>query len=156
MYIISKNLKKHWQNYVWQSAVVGIATAISIYVFSNIIGLIILGGVGSTFFTVFALPNNRTAQTRNIIGSYMISIIVGIICFYYFSGYVSGGMAVGLATFLMVITDTEHPPAAGIALGLALATKMEFVLKGSGFAIVGGIFSSFLHYILKPWLRDLF
>lgn len=31
---------------------------------NELIGLIILASIGSTFFTVFALPNNRTAQIR--------------------------------------------------------------------------------------------
>jgi CBS-domain-containing membrane protein len=156
VYIISKNLHKYWGNYVWQSAAVGIVTALTIFIFTGMIGLVILGGVGSTFFTVFALPNNRTAKVRNIIGSYIISIIVGLVCFSYLTGYISGGMAVGLATFFMVITDTEHPPAAGIALGLAMADNINFVYKGSIFAIIAALLASFLRYIFRQWLKDLF
>ncbi|MFW6237805.1 MAG: HPP family protein [Halanaerobiales bacterium] len=156
MYIISKNFKKHWQNYLWQSVAVGITTGVFLYIFANIIGLIILAGVGSTFFTIFALPNNRTANTRNIIGSYIITILVGISCFYIFSPMISGGMAVGLSTLLMVVTDTEHPPAAGIALGLAMAAGSNVIVRGSIMALISAFVASFLRYILKPWLKDLF
>ncbi len=156
MYILSKNLKKYWQNYIWQSAAAGIITGISIYIFSDIVGLFILASVGSTFFTIFALPNNRTAATRNIIGSYIISIFVGYISYIYFPSFIRGGIAVGLATFLMVITDTEHPPAAGVALGLAAEKSMDIISKGAIFAIVGAILCSLIRYLLKPWLKDLF
>jgi CBS-domain-containing membrane protein len=156
LYILSKNLKEYWFNYVWQSSAAGIVTVLAIYIFSDIIGLFILAGVGSTFFTVFALPNNRTAMTRNIIGSYIISIFIGLVFLNLFSNYARGGLTVGLATFLMVITDTEHPPAAGIALGLAMGTNFEIILKGSVFALSGAILSSLLRYFFKPWLKDLF
>ena len=33
---------------------------------------------------------------------------------------VGAALSVGLSIFLMVITDTEHPPAAGTALGLVI------------------------------------
>ena len=39
------------------------------------------------------------------------------------SRYISGlgaALSVGMSIFLMVITDTEHPPAAGTALGLVI------------------------------------
>lgn len=45
MYIISKNLRKHWINYVWQSAAAEIVMAGAIYIFSGIVGLFILAGV---------------------------------------------------------------------------------------------------------------
>ena len=34
--------------------------------------------------------------------------------------WVVGGVAIGLAVFLMTITDTEHLPAAATALGIAI------------------------------------
>ncbi|MFW6381746.1 MAG: HPP family protein [Bacillota bacterium] len=149
MYIISKNWHRYWFNYIWQSAAAGLVTAIAIYIFYDLVGLFILAGVGSTFFTIFALPNNRTARSRNILGSYVISIIVGLFCFNYFFSYVSGGLSVGLSTFLMVLTDTEHPPAAGIALGLALAVNNGIVYRPENDRVTGRGIKSW------PWLSTM-
>lgn len=155
IYILSKNFKERWVNYVWQSAAAGILTTVVLYVFFELVTLIILAGVGSTIFTIFALPRNRTANTRNIIGSYLICITVGLFCIYIASPSLSGGTAIGLSAFLMVITDTEHPPAAGVALGLSLARNTEDAYGGAVFALAGALIAVLLRRMLSPWLKDL-
>ena len=155
IYIISKNLRERWVNYVWQSAAAGIITTLVLYIFFELVALIILAGVGSTIFTIFALPRNRTANTRNIIGSYLICIAVGLFCIYITKPSLSGGAAIGISTFLMVITDTEHPPAAGVALGLSMANSVEDAYGGAIFAFAGALIAVFLRRILSPWLKDL-
>ncbi len=126
-----------------------------LYVFSEIIALIILAGVGSTFFTIFALPKLRTASNRNIIGSYLICITVGLFCTYIYLPSLSGGVAISIATLLMVITDTEHPPAAGVALGLSMTPCIEDAYGGSLFAFTGAVVAVFLRNLLSRWLEDL-
>jgi len=155
IYIISKSLKEKWFNYLWQSISAGAITFLMLYVFSEVIALIILAGVGSTFFTIFALPKLRTASNRNIIGSYLICITVGLFCTYIYLPSLSGGVAISVATLLMVITDTEHPPAAGVALGLSMTSCIEDGYGGSIFAFTGAIIAVFLRNILSRWLEDL-
>ena len=55
--------------------------------------------------------------------------------------------------FLMVITDTEHPPAAGLALGLVLAEswRPEIIIV----VLVGIVLVALLKRLLKPVLKDL-
>ena len=65
---------------------------------------------------------------------------------------VFGAMSVGLAIFVMVITDTEHPPAAGLALGLILN---EWSLLTIVVVFVGIISLSVIKFILKPVLKNL-
>jgi len=65
---------------------------------------------------------------------------------------VFGALATGIAMFLMVITKTEHPPAAALALGLVLNTwdwpTLVFVM--------GGItFLTMIKQIVMPLLMDL-
>lgn len=154
-YILSKKLKERWFNYVWQSAFAGLLTFFILYVYLELIQLIILVGVGSTFFTIFALPENRTANARNIFGSYLICVFVGLLCIFPTSQSIGGGLAVGLSTFLMVITDTEHPPAAGVALGLSMVPKIDSAYLGALFALVGALIAVLLKAILSPYLRNL-
>jgi len=155
VYIISKSLKEKWFNYLWQSVAAGAITFVMLYVFSELIAIIILAGVGSTFFTIFALPKLRTASNRNIIGSYLICITVGLFCTYIQLPGVSGGVAIGVATLLMVITDTEHPPAAGVALGLSMMPSIDDAYSGSIFAFTGALVAVILRSLLAPWLEDL-
>lgn len=154
-YLLSRHFTENWTNYVWQSLAAGLVSFVVIWIFSELIGLIILASIGSTFFTVFALPNNRTAQPRNVIGSYLICVLIGLACCFISSASISGGIAVGAAAFLMVITDTEHPPAAGIALGMALSPSIQLNLTGAALAVIAAVLASLLKRVLAPWLKDL-
>jgi CBS-domain-containing membrane protein len=65
---------------------------------------------------------------------------------------VFGALATGVAMFLMVITKTEHPPAAAVALGLVLNAWDWPTLA----FIMGGIaFLSIIKQIVMPLLMDL-
>ena len=69
-----------------------------------------------------------------------------------FSPVLFGSMAVGLAILLMVITNTENPPAAGLALALVLNEWNAMTLL----VILAGIISlSALKEAFRPALRDL-
>ncbi|KXA90549.1 hypothetical protein AKJ37_00105 [candidate division MSBL1 archaeon SCGC-AAA259I09] len=151
VYLLSKELREKWENYVWQSAAAGISIFLILYIFVDVINLILLAAAGSSAFTVFALPNNRTAKIRNLNGSYIICVIVGLACSVFGNIWTSGGLAVGFAAFLMVITDTEHPPAAGAALYLSA----EPTVKGAIFILIASVVFSVLRYLLSPWLKDL-
>jgi len=61
-------------------------------------------------------------------------------------------LSVGLSIFIMVITNTEHPPAAGTALGITV--------QGWNYSTVLIILTtvitlSIIKYLLKSWLKDL-
>lgn len=155
LYLISRNFKEKWSNYIWQSAAAGIVTFSFLFIYYELISLVVIAGVGSTFFTVFATPKLRTAQTRNVIGSYVICVLLGMACFTLSPVALSGGVAVGAAAFLMVITDTEHPPAAGVALGLSITSKTEYLYAGAIFAVLGALVAASLKHLLLPLLKDL-
>ncbi len=154
-YLLSKNFKEYWFNYFWQSLTAGVFTFLIIFIFQSMIGAVVLASIGSTVFCVFAMPNNRASQTRNVIGSYIICILIGLVCSLIPTSSISGGLAVGGAALFMVITDTEHPPAAGVALGLALSPVFENALICSGVSLAVAIISSILKRVLSPWLKDL-
>lgn len=93
----------------------------------------LIASLGATAFIIFALPSTYSSQPKRIIGGYIIGVVIGISCFTlalalypdtFFTKklalIVFGSIAVGLSIFLMAATNMEHPPAAGIALGLVL------------------------------------
>ena len=65
---------------------------------------------------------------------------------------VFGALATGIAMFLMVVTKTEHPPAAALALGLVLNewTSLTLVV-----VIVGVVVLSICKRLVLPHLMDL-
>ena len=67
------------------------------------------------------MPKMVTANPRNVIGGHATGLIIGSLCFLIphstvINAALSCSLAVGLVIFLMVVTDTEHPPAAATAL----------------------------------------
>ena len=61
-------------------------------------------------------------------------------------------LAVGLSMFLMVATDTEHPPASGTALGVTLTGFSPSVAIA---ILTGTIMLSLAHVFLKRFIKDL-
>jgi CBS-domain-containing membrane protein len=52
----------------------------------------------------------------------------------------------------MVVTDTEHPPAAGTALGVVMTGISLDVLIT---VVLSVVMLSLIHRFFKPYLRDL-
>jgi CBS-domain-containing membrane protein len=119
----------HWKNYVFQSLFATVAVFVVLY-FLTLQNAVIIASIGATAFIVFAMPKALTANARNVIG----------------------GHVVGLSIFTMVVTDTEHPPASGTALGVAITGVHPNVLITVVLSIV---LLSLIHHFFKPYLRDL-
>lgn len=95
---------------------------------------VLVASVGSTAFIVFAMPHRAVSKPRYVLGGYAVCFLVGVPCHFLYSYALSaglhgsahvlmclaGGLAVAASTLGMVVTNTEHPPAAGLALGLVL------------------------------------
>ena len=65
---------------------------------------------------------------------------------------VFAALATGLAMFLMVVTRTEHPPAAALALGLVLNHWTPLTLL----VVIGGVIAlSICNRLVLPILMDL-
>lgn len=151
MEIIDEKFREKWKNYIWQSLAAGISIALILILFTSAIDLVIIAAVGASAFTVFAIPKHVTAQTKNVIGGQAIGAAVGLICSLLPLISLQGGLAVFLATLLMVTLDTEHPPAAGTALGLAINPSS----KGAIFVLSAVIILSLIKMGLSDQLQDL-
>ena len=62
-------------------------------------------------------------------------------------------LSVGLSIFLMVLTRTEHPPAAGTALGLVVG---GWALSAVLFVLLGAVILSIVHMFTRRRLTNLF
>lgn len=95
-------------------ACVGIFSVIGILAFSsfNLGVLLALGSFGSTSVLLFAFPENHFSQPRSIIGGHFICSAVGMLALYLFGQtWWALALAVAVATAIMMLTRTVHPPA---------------------------------------------
>ena len=153
---IDREFRQHWKNYVMQSILATLSVFIVLY-FLSLQNAVIVASIGATAFIVFAMPDNITAQARNVIGGQLVGLFFGFL----FSLFPHSGLiypiivyslAVGTTIFTMVVIDMEHPPAAGTALGVAITGVSLDVFIAISMSI---ILLSLIHKIFKPYLRDL-
>ncbi len=147
--------RSHWKNYVGQSLFATIIFALILVTLNVQIRPIITASVGATAFIVFAIPSDVTANTKNIVGGHIIGVFAGslsawlVIEAYSLLFY---SFAVGLSIFMMVMTDCEHPPASGTALGLSVSgasPEVVFTLMICVTALAS------VHRVFRSYLRDL-
>ncbi|UCG35308.1 MAG: HPP family protein [Candidatus Omnitrophota bacterium] len=130
---IDKKFKENKKIYLLQSTLATITIFLILLFLDVLTHTAIIATLGATAFVVFAMPHSYISKMRVLKGGYIIGIIVGCLCSYAANSHIIaingnekiayiifGGLAVGIAIFLMVVTNTEHPPAAGMALGLVL------------------------------------
>ena len=150
-----KDFRRLWKNYILQSFLAALAMLI-VLLFLSIEHAVIVASIGATSFIVFAMPNSVTAKARNVIGGHIIGILCGslstLIPHHPSLNAIIYSIAVGLSIFLMVITDTEHPPASGTALGVAMK---GFHLNIAMAVIVSALTLSIIHHSFRRYLKDL-
>ena len=153
---MDKEFRLHWKHYVLQSMLATLSVFMVLY-FLSLQDAVIIASIGATAFIVFAMPDSITAQSRNVIGGH----IVGLFCGFLFSliphsallfSILIYSLAVGTSIFVMVVTDTEHPPAAGTALGVVMTGISFQVLI---VVVMSIVILSAIHRLFKPYLKDL-
>jgi len=148
--------REHWKNYVFQSFFATIAIFI-ISLSLNLKHAIITASLGSTAFIIFAMPNYLTAKPRNVVGGHIVGLLSGYLANLipnttFYADAVIYAFAVGLSIFIMVVTDTEHPPASGTALGIAMSGISLNVITT---IIASVIVLSLIRTLFKAHLKDL-
>jgi CBS-domain-containing membrane protein len=153
--ILADKFRAHWKNYVGQSAFATIIFTVILVALNVQMRPIVTASVGATAFIVFAIPSDVTANTKNIIGGHLIGVFAGSLSAWLASessALIFYSLAVGLSIFLMVITDCEHPPASGTALGLSVSGASLDIIITLMVCVVAlaGVRKTFRQY-----LRDL-
>ena len=147
---------QHWKHYVFQSLFFTFLMFI-VLVFLTLENAVVAASVGSSAFVVFAMPNSVPAKPRNLIGGQIVGMACGALGSFLAvimpgSSLLFYSVAVGLSIFIMVVTDTEHPPASGTALGVAISSFSWNVALG---VITACIFLSVVHVAARKHIRDL-
>ena len=133
MKLFDKKLKNNIPRYILQCGLATITLLIVLLFLNAFDQTTIIASLGASTFIIFTMPDSFAAKPRNFIGGYITGIAIGVINSllvgwiayeYSLSSHtiyiVFGAISVGTTMFLMVILDTEHPPAVGLSLGLVL------------------------------------
>ncbi|MFW6132359.1 MAG: HPP family protein [Planctomycetota bacterium] len=128
----------------------------------------VMASLGASAFIAFTMPQRHVSRARFLIGGYVVGTAAGTAAWWLtrfvplpeqfvfiadFPHVVFGAAAVGLAIFVMVVTNTEHPPAAGLALGFAILEQWSWLTPA---VVLGGIAGLCgVKLLLRPVLRDL-
>ena len=167
MHIIDKSFIKAPKKYIIQSSIAVAAVALILVFVETLTHAAIVAALGASSFIIFAMPHSVTAQPRRLIGGHVVGLACGTLCHYaLFTGplgalagnwqympWIAAALAVGLSIFIMPITNTEHPPAASTALGVAIYTwSYQVVFFVLSFAIVLAL----IRRVLRGYLKDLF
>ena len=149
--------KVPWRYYFVQSLFATLAVFV-VFIFLSLQHAVIIASLGSTVFIVFTMPNSIAANPRNIVGGHLVGLAAGSLFTLiphstFLPSAVVYAFAVGLSIFVMVVTDTEHPPAAGLALGLVLNEACD--VRVLAVVLIGIVALSAAKEALKPLLIDL-
>lgn len=106
---------------------------------------------GATMVLVMSVHNSPLAEPKNIFFGHTLSALSGVLIFMLMgSSFISIGIAVGLAVFVMATFDSIHPPAgANPIIAILGAKSISFVLMPVALgAIVIILFALFYNRLL--------
>jgi CBS-domain-containing membrane protein len=123
----------NWRQYLFQCLFVTATMVVVLALLDSVSETVLVAALGASSVVAFSAPSLRASRPRCLIGGYLVGVAVGCgmsLLVTAAGGLVSldehssrillGAIAVGLAMFIMVATNTEHPPGAAIAFGLVL------------------------------------
>jgi len=164
--IFDKKFRKNTLKYIFQCFLATL-TILAVLIFLDVLNeAALITALGASAFIVFTMPTQYSSDSRRLIGGYIVGLVVGFI-FYLISTseivsilvgnhttslVIFGSLAVGFAIFIMAVTNTEHAPAAGIALGLVIS-KWDYLTII--FIIIAILWLAGIKIILKKYLMDL-
>ncbi len=134
MEFLDPKFRTHWKRYVFQCLMASVTILVVLLFLDVIKHTAIIATLGASAFIVFTMPLSYSSAPRPLIGGYAIGIAIGIGC--HFLAYLAvwgriapesqlpivffAAAAVGVVILLMTVANAEHPPAAGMALGLVM------------------------------------
>ena len=101
---------------------------------------------GASMVLVMAVNESPLAHPKNVLFGHILSALSGVFIYAIFGfSYLSVGLGVGLAIFLMMATQTVHPPAGANPIIAILGAKgIHFILipvaAGAFFIVLFAIF----------------
>jgi CBS-domain-containing membrane protein len=164
--LIDRKLPGRAHNYIIQCGLASLSLFLILLVQDAVFRAAIVVAVASTAFTIFVFPNSIASTPRKVIGGHVVAVVsgaamVGVLLILSvdntaentrFVVDIAAALSVGLAALLMVVTNTEHPPAAGTAFALVI---YPWSWQAITFIIFSAMILSLVRLILRPKLINL-
>jgi CBS-domain-containing membrane protein len=156
--------RDHINRYVLQCGLAGLVVLVLLFVLDAVTQTVLIAALGASAFIAFAVPRSLHSGPRSLIGGYVVGMLAGSLMgtlnividasasYDHAVMVVCGAVAISLAMFTMVVTRTEHPPAAALALGLVLNEWTPLTLLVVLLGVVG---LSIVKQLVLPALLDL-
>ena len=156
--------REDFKRYALQCGLAGLVVLVLLLVLDAVTQTVLIAALGASAFIAFAVPRSPHSGPRSMIGGYVVGIVAGssLSVLNTLIGVsagadhavmvIFGAIAISLAMFTMVVTRTEHPPAAALALGLVLN---EWNLLTLAVVLAGVIGLSIIKQLILPALLDL-
>lgn len=112
----------------------GIALGMGIICFTSyyVHALFLIPSLASSAIMLFMSYQNVFAQPRNVIGGHIMSALAALIVLRFWGPeWWSITLVIFLAAFLMIVTNTIHPPGGGTAIAAYLGGYSALVLLGT-------------------------
>ncbi len=161
---IDPHFTHRWRTYVGQSAVAALLLWVILLGEDVIANGAIVAAIASSVAIVFFVPHSVASSPVRIIGGHVSAVIAAYIVIGFallfpdsivdatWFNDLLGALAVGLVVLLMSVSNTEHAPAAGTALGLAMrGAPWEAVL----FIVTAAVIVAVARVVLGSRLRNL-
>ena len=151
--------------YALQCGLAGLAVVILLLILDAVTQTVLIAALGASAFIAFAVPRSLHSGARHLVGGYVVGIAAGSLMSLLYAGFaidnamldhavmvLFGALAISVAMFAMLVTRTEHPPAAALALGLVLN---EWDLVTLFVILLGIVALSLIKRLVLPNLLDL-
>ena len=156
-HVLDQYIHSRWAHYVFQCGLAAVSLVFILLIGDTVFKTAIVVGIASSAFTVFVIPDSVAATPRKVVGA-IISLSIQ------FTGLdalsedkrffidIMAALSVGVGIFVMVVTNTEHPPAAGTSLGLVF---YGFDWASIVFIILSALLLSLVRVALRPKMINL-
>ena len=164
--MFDRKFASNMPSYLFQCGLATLSMVAIILLVDVIFRPVVVVAAASSAFIVFVVPHSVAATPRKVIGGHLLAVLVGTA----FAGLmglfgidgglvgerlvlqVAGAVSVGFAMFGMVITNTEHPPAAATSLSLVFH---EWAISSIVFILGAAFVLSAVRIALRPKLVNL-
>ena len=163
---LDPNVGRRLPNYLLQTALATVSLIVILLLVNAVLQAAIVVAIASSTFIVFIVPHSQAASSRRLIGGHLVAVVAGSLFSLIHAlmgtdpgaeglGYllnVLAALAVGTGILMMVMTNTEHPPAAGTALGLVIH---DWTASAVVFVLVGAVILTVVRIMLRARLVNL-
>jgi len=165
-YLLDPKFQRNYRQYIFQALLATAAMAAMLLFVDSLSTAAIAAGLGSSVVGIFINPTGATARLRAVVGGQTMALLLGsVFSFILFAGSIETftadhsqfhalmmAVSVGLLILVMAVTDTEHPPAAGIVIGMS---SREWTPEVFGAILGAVVLLGVIKLVLRRHLRDL-